>query len=143
VTLRRPHRVSLVRPPSCPTTRTFYVNIWDYAARWSARRWLRRLDAKLQAGHVAADHDPIIAAALKRHVHVVRTQIAAELTARDGLIEAPYLVLLAVYAEEIHQEAVKAGWEPPLVWTSLDGLSLRLLACCCLASTRPAVPARR
>jgi hypothetical protein len=104
---------------------------------------LRRLDARLQAGHVAADHDPVIAAALTRHVHVVRTQIAADLTAHVGLVEAPYLVLLAVYAEEIHQEAVKAGWQPPLVWTSLDGLSLRLLACCSLANARRSVPARR
>lgn len=119
------------------------MNIWDFAARLSARRWLRRLDAKLQAGHVAADHDPTIAAALNRHVHVVRTHIAAELTARDGLVQAPYLVLLAVYTEEIHQEALTFGWQPPLVWTSLDGLSLRLLACCSLASARRTVPARR
>ncbi|MBP2325399.1 ABC-type sugar transport system ATPase subunit [Kibdelosporangium banguiense] len=119
------------------------MNIWDCAARWSARRWLRRLDSRLQAGHVAADHDPIIAAALASHVQVVRTQIRIDASARTGLVQAPQLVLLAVYAEEIYQEAVRAGWQPPLVWTSLDGLSLRLLACCALASTRPDAPVRR
>lgn len=104
---------------------------------------MRRLDAKLAAGHVAADHDPMVAAALASHVQVVRTQIRLDAAARAGLVEAPSLVLLAVYADEIHQEAVRAGWQTPLVWTSLDGLSLRLLACCSLASTLPAAPARR
>jgi hypothetical protein len=92
---------------------------------------------------VAADHDPIIAAALVNHVQVVRAHIRMDAASRAGLVTAPYLVLLAVYAEEIHQEAVQAGWQPPLVWTSLDGLSLRLLACCSLANTRPAEPVRR
>nr|WP_264085079.1 DUF6401 family natural product biosynthesis protein [Kibdelosporangium phytohabitans] len=62
---------------------------------------------------------------------------------REGLVTAPPLVLLAIYAEEIHQEAVKAGWEPPIAWTSLDGLSLRLLACCAVAKDRPVARALR
>jgi hypothetical protein len=120
-----------------------HVNIWDAAARWSARRWLRRLDDRLQAGHLATEHDPVLAEALTRHIHVVEQQMRIDAGTRDGLVKAPYLVLLAVYTEEIYQEAVKAGWRPPLVWTSLDGWSLRLLACCCLITVRPTVPVRR
>ncbi|MCE7011381.1 DUF6401 family natural product biosynthesis protein [Kibdelosporangium philippinense] len=119
------------------------MSIWDRAARWSARRWLRRLDDRLQHGHTAADHDPVIAAALDNHVHVVLTQLDRDAAIRKDLVQAPPLVLLAIYAEEIHQEAVKAGWEPPLVWTSLDGLSLRLLACCVVARNRPTARALR
>jgi Family of unknown function (DUF6401) len=116
------------------------LNIWDAAARWSARRWLRRLDARLRAGHTAAGHDPALAGALARHAQVVARQIEIDTAARRGLVEAPYLVLLAVYTEEIHQEAVRAGWQPPLVWTPADGWSLRLLACCSLATARPTGP---
>jgi hypothetical protein len=112
------------------------VNVWDLAAQWSARRWLRRLDARLQGGRLAAEHDPALAVALSRHVQVVKAQVAAAAAARAGFVAAPPLVLLAVYAEEIHTEAVKAGWRPPLVWTALDGLSLRLLACCQLVNHR-------
>ncbi|CAM3714258.1 DUF6401 domain-containing protein [Kibdelosporangium persicum] len=119
------------------------MSIWDRAARWSARRWLRRLDARLEAGHTSAGHDPVLAGALARHVQVVRIQLDRDAELRRGLVEAPPLVLLAIYAEEIHQEAVRAGWEPPLVWTCLDGLSLRLLACCVVAKDRPVARALR
>jgi hypothetical protein len=104
---------------------------------------LRRLDARLQHGHAAADDDPAIAAALRRHVHVVQTQLDRDAALREGLVEAPPLVLLAIYAEEIHQEAVRSGWEPPPVWSPLDGLSLRLLACCVVARDRRTVRALR
>lgn len=112
------------------------MNVWDLAAQWSARRWLRRLDARLQGGRLAVEHDPALKAALSRHVGVAKAQVATDAAARAGFIAAPPLVLLAVYAEEIHTEAVKAGWRPPLVWSVLDGLSLRLLACCQLVSHR-------
>jgi hypothetical protein len=112
------------------------VSIWDRAARWSARRWLRRLDARLNAGHIAARHDPAIAEALDRHIRVVRAQVVADVHLRAGLVSAPPLVLLAIYAEEVHHEAKLAGWEPPPMWTSNDNLSLRLLACCVVAKDR-------
>ncbi|MET0237862.1 MAG: DUF6401 family natural product biosynthesis protein [Kibdelosporangium sp.] len=92
---------------------------------------------------MAVAHDPAVAATLSRHVHVVQTQIVDDIAVRAGLVRTPFLVLLAVYTEEIHKEAVAAGWQPPLVWSSLDGLSLRLLACCTVASNPRAAPARR
>jgi hypothetical protein len=88
---------------------------------------------------VAAEHDVTISTALARHMRVVRAQLKADAAARFGLVAAPYLVLLGIYAADLHREAVRAGWEPPLVWTAHDGLSLRLLACCELAS-RPREP---
>nr|CEL23513.1 hypothetical protein [Kibdelosporangium sp. MJ126-NF4]CTQ89127.1 hypothetical protein [Kibdelosporangium sp. MJ126-NF4] len=85
----------------------------------------------------------MIAEALDRHINWVRSQLDRDARIRVGLVEAPPLVLLAIYAEEIHHEAVEIGWEPPLVWTSLDGLSLRLLACCVLAKDRRVARALR
>jgi hypothetical protein len=112
------------------------VNVWDLAARWSARRWLRRLRSQLEPGRAAAERDPAITAALDQHVQAVRAQLGADLTARTGFTPTPYVVLLAIYAEEIYREAVKAGWGPPVTWTPDDGVSLRLLACCRLACRR-------
>jgi hypothetical protein len=109
------------------------VNVWDLAAHWSARRWLRKLRSRLEAGRVAAAHDPEISAALGRHVEVIRTQLRAESSRRSDRVPAPYLVLLALYADGLERDAVRAGWEVPLVWSARDGLSLRLLACCELA----------
>ncbi|ONI91494.1 hypothetical protein ALI144C_01015 [Actinosynnema sp. ALI-1.44] len=85
----------------------------------------------------------MIAAALDRHAHLVRAQVDRDARIRAGIVPAPPLVLLAIYAEEIHQEAVATGWEPPVVWTSLDGLSLRLLACCVVARDRRVARALR
>jgi hypothetical protein len=112
------------------------VNVWDLAAQWSARRWLRRLRSKLADGHVAAEHNAAISAALDQHVQAVRTHLDADIAARDGLVPAPYLVVLAIYAEDLYREAVRAGWEPPLIWNADDGVSMRLLACCEVASRR-------
>jgi hypothetical protein len=112
------------------------VNLWDLAATWSARRWLRRLRTKLAAGLVAAHRDPALTAALDQHVQAVRTQIDADTAARARLVPAPYAVLLGIYAEGLYVEAVRAGWRPPSVWTADDGVSLRLLACCEVASRR-------
>jgi hypothetical protein len=108
------------------------ANLWDRAAEWSARRWLRRLESRLPAGW---QNIPAIQPALTRHVRVVRAQLAQDAAARDGLVRAPDLVLLAVYAEELQQEALHAGWTPPLEWSVEDGIALRLLACCRLAAT--------
>jgi hypothetical protein len=117
------------------------MNVWDLAAQWSARRWLRRLDTRLHAGVLAAEQDQAIATALARHVQVVRAHVMADAAARVGLVSAPDLVLLAIYASDLHREATRSGWEPPPVWTASDGVSLRLLACCALAS-RPRELAR-
>jgi hypothetical protein len=112
------------------------VNVWDLAATWSARRWLRRLRTQLASGLVAADHDPALAEALSHHVRAVQGQIDTDTTARAHLVPAPYVVLVAIYAEDLHREARRAGWVPPLTWTPDDGVSLRLLACCVVAGRR-------
>jgi hypothetical protein len=112
------------------------VNVWDLAAQWSARRWFRRLRSRLEPGQAAAERDPAITAALDQHVQAVRTQLHADLAARTGFTPTPYIIVLAIYAEEIYREAVKAGWGPPTIWTPDDGISLRLLACCHLAARR-------
>ena len=118
------------------------MNVWDLSATWSARRWLRRLRAQLAAGLVAVDHDPALAEALDQHVQAVQGQVDADTAARAHLVHAPYVVLVAIYAEDLHREARKAGWVPPVMWTADDGVSLRLLACCVVAN-RPTGPARR
>jgi hypothetical protein len=112
------------------------VNVWDLAALWSARRWLRWLRSRLEPGRTAAERDPAVSAALDQHVQAVRNQLGADLTAREGFTTTPYLVLLAIYTEEVYREAVKAGWGPPEIWTPDDGISLRLLACCEVATRR-------
>jgi hypothetical protein len=94
------------------------------------------LRSKLEPGRRAAEHDPALSAALDQHVQAVRIQVDAELTTRGDLVAAPAVVLLAIYAEELYREGIKAGWEPPEVWGPDDGLSLRLLACCEIASRR-------
>lgn len=112
------------------------LNVWDVAAQWSARRWLRRLRSKLAAGQRAAEDSPAISAALDQHVQAVRAQINADVSAREGMVPAPYLVVLAIYTEALYREALKAGWHPPQVWSADDGVSMRLLACCEVASRR-------
>ena len=79
---------------------------------------------------MAVAQDQAIATALARHVQVVREQLVADAAARIGLVSAPNLVLLGIYASDLHREAIRAGWQPPPVWTVSDGVSLRLLACC-------------
>ncbi|MEV4317327.1 DUF6401 family natural product biosynthesis protein [Actinocrispum sp. NPDC049592] len=110
------------------------MNIWDLAAQWSARRWLRRLRSRLESGRAAVERDPGLAAALDQHVQAIRIHLDAERTARAALTPTPYVVLLAIYTDDIYREAVKSGWEPPSTWTADDGVSLRLLACCSLST---------
>jgi Family of unknown function (DUF6401) len=118
------------------------LNVWDLAALWSARRWLRRLRARLVAGRRAADDSPAISAALDQHVQAVRTQINADISAREGMVPTPFVVLLAIYTEGLYREAIQAGWQIPEVWSPDDGVSMRLLACCEVASRRNG-PVRR
>ncbi len=83
---------------------------------------------------MAVEHDPSLSAALDQHIQTIKVHLDAERTARTGLTPTPYLVLLAIYTDEIYREAVTSGWLPPSTWTVDDGVSLRLLACCSLSS---------
>ncbi|WFE19813.1 DUF6401 family natural product biosynthesis protein [Solwaraspora sp. WMMD937] len=109
------------------------------AARRAAQTSLADLHASLgAAGLAAAAVQPGLLAELDQHAAAVRDRLFADLRPLSP-------VTLARYADGVRDAATEAGWRPPVVgpttqWTTVDWVTLRLVAVCQLAGISGAAP---